>query len=72
MLSIYLPTQVITLANKKAEKAFMDVGLGKKCSLYFIFIVASDLASCFVLFHAAQGLNDAAMCTCKKIIMLRV
>ena len=38
---------------KEVEKAVMNIGLGKKHGQYFIFIVASDAASCFVLFHAA-------------------
>ena len=56
-LSTCPPTQAISLANKEAEKAVMDIGLGKKRRLYFIFIVALDAASCFVLFHAARGLK---------------
>ena len=38
---------------KEVEKAVMNIGLGKKHGQYFIFIVALDAASCFVLFHAA-------------------
>ena len=56
-MSICPPTQVITLANKEAEKAVMNIGLGKKHGHYFIFIVASNAACCFVLFHAAHGLE---------------
>ena len=45
--------QVITLV----EKAIMDKGLGKIRSQYFIFMVALDAASSFLLFHAAQSLE---------------
>ena len=38
---------------KEVEKAVMNIGLGRKHGQYLIFIVASDAASCFVLFHAA-------------------
>jgi len=35
------------------EMAIMDKGLDKKCGQYFIFMVALDAASSFILFHAA-------------------
>ena len=38
-------------ANKAEEKAVVDKGLGKKHGQYFIFMVASDAASSFVLIH---------------------
>ena len=56
-LSTCLPRQAITLANKAVEKTVMDKGFGKKRVQYFIFMVASDAASCFVLFHAARSLE---------------
>ena len=53
MLSTCLPMQTIaTLANKTVEKADVDKGLGKKRGQYVMFIVASDPASSFILFHA--------------------
>ena len=56
-LSTCLPTQVIPVANKAVEKAVIDKGLDKKYGQYFISMVASDAASCFVLFNAARSLE---------------
>ena len=56
-LSVCPPTQAIAPAKKEAEKSVMDIGLGQKRSLYFIFIVALDAAICFVLFHTTRGLE---------------
>ena len=39
-------------ANKVVEKAIMEKSLGKKRGQYFIFMVASNAASSFVLFNA--------------------
>ena len=39
-------------ANKAAENAIVDKCLCKKRGQYFIFMVALDAASSFVLFHA--------------------
>ena len=47
-------------ANKAVEKAIVDKGLGKKRGQYFnswLFMVTSDAASSFVLFHAAKVLS---------------
>ena len=54
--STCLPMQVIALANKVVEKAVMDNGLGKKRGQYFIYMVASDAASSFILFDVTQSL----------------
>ena len=43
----------LPLRTRPVEKAIVDKGLGKKHNQYFIFMVASDAASSFVLFHAA-------------------
>jgi len=39
-LSTCLLSQTIALANKTVEKAIVDKSLGKKCTQYFIFMVA--------------------------------
>ena len=52
-LSAYLPMQAIALANQVLEKSIVDKGLSKKHGQYFIFMVASNAAGCFILFHAA-------------------
>ena len=54
-----LPTQAINL--KAVEKAIVDKGL-HKCSQYSIFMIASDAASSFVLFHATQSLELLQWC----------
>lgn len=56
-LSACLPMKAIALANKVVEKAIVDKDLSKKRSQYFIFMVAVDAASCFVLFYAARSLE---------------
>ena len=40
-------------AYKMVKKANMDEGPDNKCGQYFIFMIALDAASSFVLFHAA-------------------
>ena len=52
-----LPMHVIALANKAVEKAIVDKGLGKKRGEYFIFMVALDAASSFMLFYFTQRLE---------------
>ena len=49
-LSMCLPTQAITLANKVVEKAVVNKGLGKKHGQYLIFMVALDAATSLILF----------------------
>ena len=44
-------------ANKAMEKAIVEKGLCEKRGQYFIFMVASDAASSFVLFHAGRSLE---------------
>ena len=44
-------------ANEAVEKAIVGKGLGKKRGQYFIFMVASDTASCFVFFHTGRSLE---------------
>ena len=40
-------------AYKTVKKVIMDEGPDNKCGQYFIFMIALDAASSFVLFHAA-------------------
>ena len=49
-------------ANKAVEKAIVEKGLGKKHGQYFIFMVALDAASSFVLFHAGRCLELLEWC----------
>ena len=57
--STCLPTQVVALVNKAAEKAIVNKGVVRSAvsTLRLIFVVASDAASFFVLFHAARRLK---------------
>ena len=43
-------------AYKTVKKVIMDEGPDNKCGQYFIFMIALDAASSFVLFHAAWSL----------------
>ena len=45
------------LANTAWRRAFVHKNLGKKRSVYFIFMVDPAAASSFVLFHAARNLE---------------
>ena len=50
-------SDLIAFANEVVEKAVMNKRLGKKCGQYFIYMVASNVASSFIFFHATRDLE---------------